>query len=84
MKIEEQSAIVTVALRGLGGATVDMLQKSGAKVVAILIMNEDLGQSKKPKTVNGTFLSRLDSYDASSVGGSALQSQSCTERLAYS
>lgn len=64
MKSEGQSAIVTGGASGLGGATVDMLAASGAKV-AIFDMNAELGEAKA-RAVGGLFL-RVDVCDSDAV-----------------
>ncbi|NTE68204.1 SDR family NAD(P)-dependent oxidoreductase [Agrobacterium tumefaciens] len=53
MNINGHAAIVTGGASGLGGATVDMLAKAGAKV-AIFDLNEELGKVKA-KAVGGVF-----------------------------
>ncbi|WP_295512396.1 SDR family NAD(P)-dependent oxidoreductase [uncultured Sulfitobacter sp.] len=73
MKIDEQSAIVTGGASGLGGATVDMLAQSGAKV-AIFDMNEEQGTAKA-KAVNGTFF-KVDVTDALSVENAIAEARS--------
>jgi len=54
MIIEGQAAIVTGGASGLGGATVDMLAKAGAKVT-IFDMNESLG-TQKAAAIGGKFI----------------------------
>ncbi len=73
MKIDEQSAIVTGGASGLGGATVDMLAQSGAKV-AIFDMNEEQGKAKA-KAVNGAFF-KVDVTDALSVENAVAEARS--------
>ncbi len=53
MNIKGHAAIVTGGASGLGGATVDMLARSGAKV-AIFDLNEELGKAKA-HAVGGSF-----------------------------
>lgn len=64
MKSKGQSAVVTGGASGLGGATVDMLAASGAKV-AIFDMNAELGEAKA-RAVGGLFL-RVDVCDSDAV-----------------
>ena len=54
MIIDGQAAIVTGGASGLGGATVDMLAKAGAKVT-IFDMNEMLG-TQKAAAIGGKFI----------------------------
>lgn len=54
MIIQGQAAIVTGGASGLGGATVDMLAKAGAKVT-IFDMNETLG-AQKAAAIGGKFI----------------------------
>jgi len=64
MKIEGQAAIVTGGASGLGGATVDMLAKAGAKVT-VFDLNEELGRAKAAE-VGGTFI-KVNVTDESEV-----------------
>lgn len=64
MKIEGQAAIVTGGASGLGGATVDLLAKAGAKVT-IFDLNADLGEAKA-KEVGGKFI-KVNVTDESEV-----------------
>lgn len=64
MKIEGQAAIVTGGASGLGGATVDMLAKAGAKVT-VFDLNEELGRAKAAE-VGGAFI-KVNVTDESEV-----------------
>ena len=64
MQIEGQAAIVTGGASGLGGATVDLLAKAGAKVT-IFDLNQELGEAKA-KEVGGTFI-KVNVTDESDV-----------------
>ena len=64
MKIEGQAAIVTGGASGLGGATVDLLARSGAKVT-IFDLNAELGEAKANE-VGGKFL-KVNVTDESEV-----------------
>lgn len=64
MKIDGQAAIVTGGASGLGGATVDLLAKAGAKV-AIFDLNAELGEAKA-KAVGGSFI-KVNVTDESEV-----------------
>lgn len=64
MDIKGQAAIVTGGASGLGGATVDMLARAGARVT-IFDMNESLG-AEKAAAVGGRFV-RLDVTDETAV-----------------
>ncbi|WBU62741.1 SDR family NAD(P)-dependent oxidoreductase [Paracoccus aerodenitrificans] len=64
MKIDGQAAIVTGGSSGLGGATVDLLAKAGAKV-AIFDLNAELGEAKA-KEVGGKFI-KADVTDESEI-----------------
>lgn len=69
---EGQAAIVTGGASGLGGATVDMLAKAGAKVT-IFDMNAELGRTKA-EAVNGTFF-KVDVTDADSVAAAIAEAE---------
>ncbi|GAA6150295.1 SDR family NAD(P)-dependent oxidoreductase [Pseudooceanicola nitratireducens] len=64
MKIEGQAAIVTGGASGLGGATVDLLAKAGAKVT-IFDLNAELGEARA-KQVGGKFI-KVNVTDESEV-----------------
>ncbi|SEJ69044.1 NAD(P)-dependent dehydrogenase, short-chain alcohol dehydrogenase family [Pseudooceanicola nitratireducens] len=64
MKIEGQAAIVTGGASGLGGATVDLLAKAGAKVT-IFDLNAELGEAKA-KEIGGKFI-KVNVTDESEV-----------------
>ncbi len=64
MKIEGQAAIVTGGASGLGGAAVELLARSGAKV-AIFDLNEELGEAKA-KEVGGKYI-KVNVTDESEV-----------------
>ena len=64
MKIEGQAAIVTGGASGLGGATVDLLAKAGAKVT-IFDLNAELGEAKAKET-GGKFI-KVNVTDESEV-----------------
>ena len=64
MNIEGQAAIVTGGASGLGGATVDMLAKAGAKVT-IFDLNAELGEAKAAE-VGGKFI-KVNVTDESEV-----------------
>ena len=64
MELENIPAIVTGGASGLGGATVDLLAKAGAKV-AIFDLNAELGEAKA-KAVGGSFI-KVNVTDESEV-----------------
>ncbi len=64
MKIEGQAAIVTGGASGLGGATVDLLAKAGAKVT-IFDLNAELGEARA-KEIGGKFI-KVNVTDESEV-----------------
>lgn len=70
MKIKGQGAIVTGGASGLGGATVDMLARAGAKV-AVFDMNAELGEAKA-RAVGGTFV-QVDVCDSKAVDAAIAQ-----------
>ena len=72
MQIDGTAAIVTGGASGLGGASVDMLARAGAKVT-IFDLNEELGQAKAAE-VGGAFI-KVNVTDESEVEAAVAEAE---------